>query len=363
MRDLQVITKGTGNIMEKAVNIICLLLIVVALGPSTYAGLGSCPLGLVPVGNPDNEGEWSGESYGGYGPDRICGAVDYNYNIGKYEVTAEQYCAFLNAVAGVDSYGLYNGDMWASDRGCKIERYDGTGTSANPYQYRVDTDWAKRPANFVSWGDAARFCNWLHNGQPDGTQDLATTEDGAYYLDGAVSDADLQAVSRKTGWKWAIPTEDEWYKAAYYDPATSSYFDYPTSSDSMPGRDMTEATNPGNNANYLGSPFPIDSPHFTTVGGEFELSDSPYGTFDQGGNIYEWNETILSDEYRVLRGGSFVEDDDNMHAASRSGDDSPTDEYYNIGFRVVEVPEPTAVSLLVLGGLALVRRRKLRVCK
>ena len=57
----------------------------------------------VTVGNPGNAGEWSGESYGGYGPDRICGAVDYTYNIGKYEVTAGQYTEFLNAVAGVDT--------------------------------------------------------------------------------------------------------------------------------------------------------------------------------------------------------------------------------------------------------------------
>ena len=53
----------------------------------------------VPVGNPGNSGEWSGQSYGGWGPDRVCGAVDYSYAIGKYEVTSGQYTAFLNAVA------------------------------------------------------------------------------------------------------------------------------------------------------------------------------------------------------------------------------------------------------------------------
>ena len=65
----------------------------------------------VPVGSTGNVGEWSGESYGGYGPDRICGAVDYAYNIGKYEVTAGQYIEFLNAVAAADPYGLYNSAM------------------------------------------------------------------------------------------------------------------------------------------------------------------------------------------------------------------------------------------------------------
>ena len=53
----------------------------------------------VPVGNLGNTGQWSGESYGGWGPNRVCGAVDYAYHVGKYEVTAGQYCEFLNAVA------------------------------------------------------------------------------------------------------------------------------------------------------------------------------------------------------------------------------------------------------------------------
>ena len=65
----------------------------------------------VSVGDPGNVGEGSGESYGGYGPNRICGAVDYAYRIGKYEVTAGQYTEFLNAAARTDPYGLYTPAM------------------------------------------------------------------------------------------------------------------------------------------------------------------------------------------------------------------------------------------------------------
>src|SRR5665647_1441137 len=65
----------------------------------------------VPVGNPGNAGELSGAGAGGYGPDRICGAVAHAYNIGKYEVTAGQYTEFLNAVAKTDTYGLYSTSM------------------------------------------------------------------------------------------------------------------------------------------------------------------------------------------------------------------------------------------------------------
>ena len=69
-------------------------------------------IATVPVGNAGNAGELSGASVpGGYGPDRICGSVGYNYNIGKYEVTAAQYTAFLNAVAATDTYGLYSTGM------------------------------------------------------------------------------------------------------------------------------------------------------------------------------------------------------------------------------------------------------------
>ena len=72
-----------------------------------------------------------------------------------------------------------------------------------------------KPITFVSWFDAARFCNWLHNGQPSGAQNAATTEDGAYTLNGATSGV---AISKNATAKVWIPSENEWYKAAYYDP-------------------------------------------------------------------------------------------------------------------------------------------------
>ncbi len=120
--------------------------------------------------------------------------------------------------------------------GCNIKRTE----SSNGYVYGIASDYAYRPVNYVSWGDAARFANWLHNGQPTGAQNLDTTEDGAYYLNGAMSDANLLAVSRETDWKWAIPTEDEWYKAAYHknDGDTGNYFDYPTGSDIVPSNEI-----------------------------------------------------------------------------------------------------------------------------
>ncbi len=312
----------------------------------------------VPVGNVGNVGELSGY-VDGWGPERVCGAVDYPYRMGKYEVTAGQYTEFLNAVGGVDTYRLFDINMWLHADGCRIERYDGSGTAGDPYQYRVADDWADRPVNFVSWGDAARFANWLHNGQPMGAQDLATTEDGSYFLDGAISSAELLAVERKEGTAtWVIPSEDEWYKAAYHknDGATSGYWEYPTCSNTPPSNDLIDP-DPGNNATFYDDSFTIGSPYYRTEVGAHENSESPYGTFDQGGNVWEWNEATLYGSYRGLRGGSFGPNVNYLHAAYRYNSD-PWYGDKNVGFRVAVVPEPTTIALLVLGGVVVLGRRK-----
>jgi len=323
------------------------------LAAACVAGVrASIVIDTVPVGNPGNAADTRYEAPG-------YGAVEYTYNIGKYEVTAGQYTAFLNAVAATDTYGLYNTSMWSSDYGCKIERSGSSGS----YRYSVAGDWANRPVNCVSWGDSARFANWLNNNQPTGAQDALTTEHGAYTLDGAMSDTALMAVNRNSNWKWAITSEDEWYKAAYHknDGVTDNYWDYPTSSNTAPGQDMADAS--GNNANYYTAPYtlPIDSPYYTTVAGEFQDSDSPYGTFDQGGNVWEWNESVLYGSSRGWRGGSF--DDDGsygifLHASNRDVGYSPTNEYNIIGFRVSEVPEPATILMLLLASVGVVRRRR-----
>ena len=346
-------------------------------------------MATVTVGNPGNTAEWSGDCVpDGFGPCRECGAVDYVYNIGTFEVTAGQYTEFLNAVAGEDTYGLYNEvmDVTVYEYGCNIVR---TGLSGS-YSYSVASDWADRPVNFVSWGDAARFCNWLHNGQPTGAQDLTTTEDGSYYLNGAMSNAELMAVVREPDATWVIPSEDEWYKAAYHynDGVTGNYYDYPTSTDSAPGyvndsgnlsgtgTPFTEGgTDPGNYATYNGDltgggpEDGIGSPYYRTEVGEWEGSQSPCATLDQGGNVAEWNEAIFDDSRRRgYRGGSLHTNNIGLHAANRYGDALPTSEPYYVGFRVAYVGSPIpavstwgliAMALLgLVAGTVVIRRRQ-----
>ncbi len=303
------------------------------------------------VGNAGNADDTHNAGYG---------AVDYVYRIGKYEVTAGQYAEFLNAVAGVDTYGLYNESMWTSNSGCKIERYEGSGTEVDPYAYRVAEDWANRPVNYVSWGDAARFANWLHNDQQAGPQDATTTEDGAYLLNGATSDTDLIDVAREADWTWAIPTEDEWYKAAYYDPAADSYYDYPTGTDDQPSHELIDP-DPGNNATFVTElELTIGSPYFRTEAGAHENSASPSGTFDQGGNVWEWHEAIpfAQTTWRGVRGGSYNYDTHNEMRADRDlWGRSPSAEDASVGFRVAQIPEPGSLAIVALGCVGLLRRR------
>jgi len=255
------------------------------------------------------------------------GAVDHAYNIGTYDVTNAQYVDFLNAKGSSNSAGIYNGTMGNKGTFGNITQSGSSGS----YTYSVSSTYANMPVCGVSWFDAARFCNWLGNGQGSGSM-----ETGAYTLNGATSGI----VTVNLGAMIYIPSEDEWYKAAYYNGSTVSYSLYPD------GRnDITHA-----DANYSAISTGLVDVGYGTP--------SSYGVYGMGGNVFQWNDAVLSSA-RGLRGGSWS-DGFGVNALASWGRGNQRPSYYDggIGFRVTSVPEPTTVVLAIFGSGVLVTRRR-----
>ncbi len=303
-----------------------------------------------PVGNPGNAPDFTGY-----------GAIGYEYNIGTYDVTVGQYTDFLNAVAKTDPYGLYNTLMATDLNIAGIARNGSLGS----YTYSIIGSSANLPITYVSWGDAARFSNWLQNAQPTGTEDAGTTETGAYTLNGAVTYTELNAVTRNADATVFIPSEDEWYKAAYYDPGSNSYNQYPFSSNTVPTSAPPGSTPNTGNFYDFATGFAVTGPtsydpnqNYLTDVGAYTASGSPYGAFDMGGNVWQWNEALIDGSYfRGLRGGSWFYP--HSLASSDRYAERPADESFYIGFRVATVPEPgTGVLAIVACGLMWLLRKR-----
>ena len=288
---------------------------------------------------------------------RWVGDVDYAYNIGKTEVTASQYTEFLNAVAATDTYTLYDWRMMSAldptnPAYCKIEQF-GVSGSFTYVANRPDV-----PVNMVDLGDAIRFVNWLHNGQPTGLQDLTTTEDGTYFINGGTTGGAMQnaiIAGRAVDALFHLPSESEWIKAARYDASTASYWAYATQSNIVPIAEVP----PGgvNSANYNKLVLPNGSLYDV---GSYVASVSPYGTFDQNGNVVEFSDSTYPKLYSgpgpILLGGSLSSANFNTLVFG-----NPQNESATYGFRVAAaIPEPATMSLLALGACLPLFRRKRR---
>jgi formylglycine-generating enzyme required for sulfatase activity len=271
------------------------------------------------------------------------GAVADTYYISKYETTNAQYAEFLNAVASTDTNALYNARMNTSTSGGITQ----SGSSGS-FGYTTKIGFANKPVTFVNFYDSLRFANWLHNGQPTGAQGNATTEDGAYTITSAGIAAN--SITRNAGATVFLTSEDEWYKAAYYDAVSTSYFNYPAGSNAQ-----TTCTAPSAAANSANCQMQVGN---VTDVGSYTGSSSPNGTFDQGGNVWEWNEAIIPATLRGLRGGRWL-DTPTLLAASFRGATIWTVEEIDVGFRVASlVPEPGTGLLVLTGLLGLATRRK-----
>ena len=256
------------------------------------------------------------------------GAVPYEYRVGTYEITQD-------AITKATASGMANvaAGAWTGNQ----------------------------PAANISWYEAAAFVNWLNT---------STGKTAAYDLTFSGGSWSMALWSSEQAWTaggtnlyrnkdafYFLPSENEWYKAAYYNPGGSNYFLYPTGSDTAPTA-VASGTDAGTAVynNAASAPATVDS-----VG-----AWSPYGTRGQGGNVFDWTESAFdgtnnsASENRALPGGSYQTSFATLRYANRvqlppSGED-PT-----IGFRVASVPEPSTYALLAMtaaGALWMTRRRR-----
>jgi len=282
-------------------------------------GSGSNTFGIdfVNIGNAGNAADSTGY-----------GAVPYIYRVGTYEVTQD-------AITKATASGMSN-------------------VTAGPYT-------GSQPATTISWYEAAAFVNWL-NTSTGNQAAYNLTFSGSWSMtlwsSGQAWTAGGQNLYRHKDAYYFLPSENEWYKAAYYNPGGSNYFLYPTASSSVPTAVASGTTSGTAVYNGVASvPAAV-----TNAGGS-----SPYGTMGQGGNVWEWNESAFagtnssSSEARTMRGGArsslTVVD---LRSLGGRVNNVPTDQNFLIGFRVASIPEPSTYALLLLGAGAvyLWKRRK-----
>ncbi|MBC2904303.1 hypothetical protein [Streptomyces cupreus] len=295
----------------------------------------------------------------------MVGGVRYRYEIGQLEVTVGQWVAFLNTVdpEGRNHLGLYH-ETESSSAWPKYGQINRSSGAARGRHYSVASpEWADKPYGFANFLRAARFVNSLYNGglisKRSGTSGSfnyttyrvrlsARTERGMY-------DLTRRNATREHPSGFVVPSQDEWIKAAYYDPrggGTYSYWKYPTNPGTFGDGDATAprptilnpttgdvtnaATQPLASYHADGLPAPSWCPKevqpaacstvnpfgldprayaalyqgsLSTVGQARTVS--PWGTLDQGGNAVEWTDTITpppaglgsSRVWRRLHGG------------------------------------------------------------
>ncbi|HEU0119576.1 MAG TPA: formylglycine-generating enzyme family protein [Bryobacteraceae bacterium] len=228
------------------------------------------------------------------------------YYIGKYEVTNGDWKKFQADPAYDDKSLWPNGHVVPKDQSpywTQANNHGGATPGSDNY-----------PVLGVNWDAATAYCNWL---------------------------------SRKTGKKYRLPTEAEWEKAA---------------------RGTDQRRFPWGNtidhsyANFTGAQ-PFDTGQ--TVGyydgskrGELQTHNgaSPYGAMDMAGNVMEWCQDWYSRSYyasspkknpqgpekgayRVLRGGSFFFEGQDLRTYARSGAWPSFQAFRMVGFRAARGSE------------------------
>jgi formylglycine-generating enzyme len=286
-----------------------LLVAGVARADTFGSGANTFNIDFVTIGQPGN---------GVYSVANPAGSVPYDYRIGKYEIP-EDAIDKANAASAL---------------------------AGQPLNITKDTRGPDKPATSVTWFEAAQFVNWLNT---------STGHAPAYKFVGGnmqlwqPGDAGYDGRNRfRNGLaRYVLPSLNEWFKAAYYDPAAGHYWDYPTGSNAIPdGIDFVG--DPNFDAVFYDGAFNPDPNDITNVG-----IPSPYGTFGQGGNVSEWQETTFdrmnafASAQRSDIAGSWGSSYTALTASNSGIGDSPGVDFNFTGFRVASVPEPTSGTLLL----------------
>jgi formylglycine-generating enzyme required for sulfatase activity len=289
---------------------------------------------FVTIGNPNNAADTTGAP-------NPAGAVGYTYGIGKFEVSEDM-----------------------------ITKYNANFGTANSLVITKDTRGTAKPATSVSWNEAARFVNWLNTSTGGFAAYKFTTggvnDDIALWTAADTLDYDSANPYRSKRATYVLPSYNEWYKAAYYNPSNSTYYDFTNGSNTAP---TAVASGTGAGTAVYNQPFAQGPADVDQAGGL-----SPYGVMGLGGNVWEWEESSFdlanssSSSFRGFRGGDWNNDSSLLSSSSRLGID-PSVEDFSIGFRVASlsssappaVPEPSMMvigTLFGLGGLMAKRRMK-----
>jgi hypothetical protein len=295
------------------------------------SGANTFNIEFVPIGNPGNPADNTGSP-------NPAGSVAQAFLMGQYEIS-EDMVTKANTLGGLF--------LTQTSRG------------------------ANKPTSNISWNEAARFVNWLNSslgfqtaykfalnpGEAGYTSNTQATQNIVAWApaDPGYNANNLYRNSLAAFW---LPSADEWYKAAYYDPTTGTYFDYATGSDTAPAN-VDNGTAPGT-AVYE-RPSGQGPADITDAGGL-----SPYGTMAQDGNIFEWNESDLNQpngpvtDNRILRGGYWGSIA--LHLTSSTLFNTAPTVGDNIrGFRVAtSIPEPSAPMLILIASWGLLWQRKSR---
>jgi sulfatase modifying factor 1 len=277
------------------------------------------------------------------GPNAGLGSVSNTYWMSKTETTVAQYAAFLNSQAKSDPFSLYNSQM--STIGLTQ-----TGSSGS-FTYTASGSTANRPIAFVDYMAAVRFANWATTG---------TMNAGAYTITGSTS-------AFRSGNGFVLPTANEWYKAAFYNPTLNSGSGGYTAWQTVSGSTPVAATPPGGplSANWNNVVLSGTTPVTTNVGA-YTSNTSAYGMYDMLGNVAEWSETVTSGSARVFSGGYTITGITNW-GADGVQTRLMTIENQSIGFRLAStvqpVPEPGTIALAAtgavgIGGAGWLKRRR-----